>query len=257
MRLTLLLLLCAFTFDCTTESVVSNYKHTVCVTSDEERRNASLLATTRCYSLDDVLDYMKDSTLIQLNTSAFNLSTLVVFEKKNHIGIVGFNGNTTITCLPSNSTRGAGLAFIAVQDLTLVNLTFQNCGALHNSTTASNKDENSTSLFRSTIYILNCTDVTLTYVAVRRSLGNGLAFFDTNGTVKVENSTFRCNGMQESDDLGGGGVYVEFTYCSPGHYKCNHSIGHKLRLSSNITYTFHNWVIPCQINAKKSLPSSI
>ena len=240
MRLTLLLLLCAFTFDCTTESAVSNYKHTVCVTSDEERRNASLLATTRCYSLDDVLDYMKDSTLIQLNTSAFNLSTLVVFEKKNHIGIVGFNGNTTITCLPSNSTRGTGLAFIAVQDLTLVNLTFQNCGALHNSTTASNKDENSTSLFRSTIYILNCTDVTLTYVAVRRSLGNGLAFFDTNGTVKVENSTFRCNGVQESDDLGGGGVYVEFTYCSPGHYKCNHSIGHKLRLSSNITYTFHN-----------------
>ena len=243
MRLALLLLLCAFTFDYTTESVVSNYKHTVCVTSDVEQRNASLLAATSCYSLDDVLDHVKDSTLIQLNTSELNLNTLVVFEKKNHISIVGFNGNTTITCLPSNSTRGAGLAFIAVQDLTLVNLTFLNCGALHNSTTASYEANNSTLLFRSTIYILNCTDVALTNIAVRHSLGNGLAFFDTHGTVRVENSAFEWNRVPESDaltDPGGGGVYVEFTYCSPGHYKCNHSIGHKLRLSSNITYTFHN-----------------
>ena len=243
MRLALLLLLCAFTFDYTTESVVSNYKHTVCVTSDVEQRNASLLAATSCYSLDDVLDHVKNSTLIQLNTSELNLSTLVVVGKKNHIGIVGFNGNTTITCLPSNSTRGAGLAFIAVQDLTLVNLTFLNCGALHNSTTASYEANNSTLLFRSTIYILNCTDVALTNIAVRHSLGNGLAFFDTHGTVRVENLAFEWNRVPESDaltDPGGGGVYVEFTYCSPGHYKCNHSIGHKLRLSSNITYTFHN-----------------
>ena len=240
MRLTLLLLLlCASVFDCTTESVVSNYKHTVCVTSDVERGNASLPVASSCHSLDDVLDHVKDSTLIQLDTSELKLSKLVEFERKTHISIVGLNGNTTITCLPSNSSQEAGLAFIAVQDLTLVNLTFQNCGALHNSTTASYEANNSTLLFRSTIYILNCTDVALTNVAVRHSLGNGLAFFDTNGTVKVENSTFEWNRVPESDAPGGGGVYVEFTYCSPGYYKCNHSADHKLRLSSNVTYTFH------------------
>ena len=240
MKLTLLLLLlCASVFDCTTESVVSNYKHTVCVTSDVERGNA---VASSCHSLGDLLDHVKDSTLIQLDTSELKLSTLVEFEKKTHISIVGLNGNTTITCLPSNSSLGAGLAFIAVQDLTLVNLTFQNCGALHNSTTARYEGNNSTLLFRSTIYILNCTDVALTNVAVRHSLGNGLAFFDTNGTVKVENSMFEWNRVPESDVLtvpGGGGVYVEYTYCSPGHFKCNWSTDHKLRLSSNVTYTFH------------------
>ena len=252
MRLTLLLLLlCASVFDCTTESVVSNYKHTVCVTSDVERGNASLPVASSCHSLDDVLDHVKDSTLIQLDTSELKLSKLVEFERKTHISIVGLNGNTTITCLPSNSNQGAGLAFIAVQDLILVNLTFQNCGALHNSTTASYEANNSTLLFRSTIYILNCTDVALTNVTVRHSLGNGLAFFDTNGTVKVENSTFEWNRVPESDVLtvpGGGGVYVEYTYCSPGHFKCNWSTDHKLRLSSNVTYTFHK----CHFESNKA-----
>ena len=223
-------------------TAVASYEYTVCVASETDLEKNSLLPPG-CYSLDDVPDLVNDSTLIQFNTSELKLATLVTFKTKKYIGIVGLDGNTTISCLPSNTSAGSGLAFIAVENLTLTNLTFQYCGALHNSTTANCETGDSTVLFRSSIYILNCTDVNVINISVTHSKGNGMAFFDTNGIVNVENSTFEWNRVPESEVLtypGGGGVYVEFTYCTPGHYNCNWLSVHKQRLSSNITYTFRN-----------------
>ena len=236
------LLLFAFVVATVGCTVVASYEYTVCVGSETDLEQNSLLPPG-CYSLDDVPALVNDSTLIQFNTSELKLTTLVTFKRKKYVRIVGLDGNTTISCLSPNTSTGSGLAFIAVENLTLANLTFQNCGALHNSTTANCETGDSTVLFRSSIYILNCTDVNVINVSVRHSKGNGMAFFDTNGTVNVENSTFEWNRVPESEVLaypGGGGVYVEFTYCTPGHYNCNWLSVHKHRLSSNITYTFRN-----------------
>ena len=219
------------TVGCTT---LASYEYTVCVTSERDVQKNSLLSPG-CYSLDDVPDLVNDSTLIQFRTSELKLTTLVRFKRKKHISIIGHGGNTTISCLSPNTSTGSrvGLAFIAVEDLTLANLTFQYCGALYNSTTAHSETSGSTLSFRSSIYILNCTDVNILTISVRHSKGNGLAFFDTNGTVNIENSTFEENRVPELEVLiypGGGGVYVEFTYCTPGHYKCNWLSVHKQRL---------------------------
>ena len=229
------------TVGCTT---LASYEYTVCVTSERDVQKNSLLSPG-CYSLDDVPDLVNDSTLIQFRTSELKLTTLVRFKRKKHISIIGHGGNTTISCLSPNTSTGSrvGLAFIAVEDLTLANLTFQYCGALYNSTTAHSETSGSTLSFRSSIYILNCTDVNILTISVRHSKGNGLAFFDTNGTVNIENSTFEENRVPELEVLiypGGGGVYVEFTYCTPGHYKCNWLSVHKQRLSSNTAYTFRD-----------------
>jgi len=54
-------------------------------------------------------------------------------------------------------------------------LTFQYCGAVYDSTNAHSETSHSTLLLRSSIYILNCTDVNVINVSIRRSKGNGLA----------------------------------------------------------------------------------
>jgi len=242
MKLTLVLVgFFVVTVGCT---AVASYEYTVCVTSETDLEQNSL-QSPNCYSLDDVPDKVNHSTLIQFRVSELKLTTLVIFERKKYVSIVGLDGNTTISCLSPNTgtSSGVGLAFIAVENLTLANLTFQYCGALHNSTTVSSDTSGSTLLFRSSIYILNCTNINVISVSVGHSKGNGLTFFDTNGTVNVENSTFEENRVPELEELtypGGGGVYVEFTYCTPGHYKCNWLSVHKQRLSSNTAYTFQD-----------------
>ena len=244
MRLKLLLIFAFLlaTVGCTT---VASYEYTVCVTSERDL-GQNLLLPPDCYSLDNVSALVNNSTLIQFNTNEVKLTRLVTFQRKKSISIIGHDGNTMISCLPPNHTStssGVGLAFIAVENLTLANLTFQYCGAVYDSTTAHSETSHSTLLLRSSIYILNCTDVNVINVSIRRSKGNGLAFFDTSGTVNIENSTFEENRVPELEVLtypGGGGVHVEFTYCTLGHYKCNWLSAHKRRLSGNIKYTFQN-----------------
>ena len=175
------------------------------------------LSSTECYSipLEYVPDYLNNSMILRFNTSELTLTTLLSIEGKKNISLIGLYGGTKISCYPpdvsNHSNTGAGLAFIAVQKLTLANLIFEKCGALQTSTSTPNTK------FRCSIYILNCTNIDIANVVVRNSSGTGVALFDTFGVVNVENSYFEWNRVPASETLkysGGGGVYVQLSCCN-------------------------------------------
>ena len=173
------------------------------------------LSSTECYSipLEYVPDYLNNSMILRFNTSELTLTALISIEGKKNISLLGMIGGTKISCYPSDasnhSNTGAGLAFIAVKNLTLANLTFEKCGALHNNC-------NSVKRFQCSIYILNCSDINIANLVVRNSSGTGVALFDTFGNVNIEKSYFEWNRVPASETLkysGGGGVYVELACC--------------------------------------------
>ena len=168
------------------------------------------------------------------------MDTLVVFLNFQNVTLAGENSSVIVRCTPRNGTKSmdAGLSFRSVQNLSIIDLTFEHCGALQNSTSA-NVSSGSTMTFKSAIYVLNCTDVNIIGVTVSNSNGTGIAFFDTNGTVVVSHSIFEQNNVSHLDSSlpGGGGLYVEFTYCTPGaRDNCFHSTSD----NQNSTYLVQN-----------------
>ena len=177
---------------------------------------------------------------ITIEGPLLEIDTLVVFSDFQNVTLAGEYSSVIVRCTPRNGIESmdAGLSFRSVKNLSITDLTFEHCGALQNSTSA-NVSSGSTMKFKSAIYVLNCTDVNIIDVNVSNSNGTGIAFFDTNGTVVVFRSDFEQNNVSRFDTSlpGGGGLYVEFTYCTPGtHGDCFHSTSD----NQNSSYTVQN-----------------
>ena len=132
------------------------------------------------------------------------------------------DGNTApvIKCpLPSDAAdEGHGIVFASASDLKVQNVVFEGCGTLQYSTTV----RDSASLkYRSAVYVINSTDIDLSGTSFLRNIGKGLSLHDVDGHVKVSSSIFRENMVPPNELFGGGGIYVEFTHCSPGVSRCN------------------------------------
>ena len=131
----------------------------------------------------------------------------------NSIVIVGEGSDNTVITCDSN----AGLVFINMNDITIANLTLKKCGAWRNSTTQ-NGTNDFTFKFQCGVYFLDCSDVTMYDVIVTDGPGTGVMMYDTLGTVTIANSQFMHNRVS-TDNVkqvpGGGGVYIEFSYCKP------------------------------------------
>ena len=126
------------------------------------------------------------------------------------------SGNQSTTDCPRDN---AGLAFVGGKDLSIHSLNIKRCGAKRNSTNV-NLKKNVTESTDVALYILNCTDVVIHDLHIISSNGRGLSVYDTNGTVSITNCIFHNNHANESTQTGGGGLYIEFTFClafcSPG-----------------------------------------
>ena len=154
-------------------------------------------------------------------------------ENKANISLRGLEENgTTIHCMEE-----MGLSFINVTDLTITDMTFIACGDIFHSTSLNITTNTSTLNFLANIYIYNCTNVNIERISVLNSTGTGIAMFNTDGYVQVINSTFCNNSGDSSGPPGGGGVYVEFTYCPPGNIDNCTSI---YRKNQNSSYLFQN-----------------
>ena len=201
----------------------SDYK--VCVNLNQEAINSaseSVPCSTSLSSLDELLQFQLSvvNTVILVNSTG--LSKKLIFDSLVNLtieGVVGMSWPTVVTCQSSDS----GLYFSRIQGLTVRNLAFVSCGALHDSTTTDllSAGKNQTAKFRSALYIWICMDVEIMNVHIHWSNGLGMAIFDTNGTVVVNGSTFKRNQMLISENdalthIGGGGIYIEFTTCPPG-----------------------------------------
>ena len=132
-------------------------------------------------------------------------------------------GASVITCyLPSNSRdTGFGFVFVSVTNLTMKNIVFERCGTLQYSTTLRN-NENTKS--RSALYLINSTNIFFSDCKFYRNIARGISFYDVNGHIEVINCKFDENQVLNSERkiyFGGGSIYIEFTYCSPGYPDCD------------------------------------
>ena len=203
-----------------------SYQHTICVTNSSTSECCG--NENVCYSFDCITKNITNSTFLLFEDNT-TLNSSIRFANLHKIAFVGLNSEgTSIICNTSKvaNDSGAGLEFVKMRDLKLVGLKFEQCGALHKSTTLNTHTRNSTLDFRSSIYILNSTNITIVNVTIEATSGNALTLFDTNGTVTINSSHFLWNLVPESEKEsypGGSGVYIEFTYCSPGIVgQCDH-----------------------------------
>ena len=143
-----------------------------------------------------------------------------VFEEVNGLSIIGEvdnNGNilTTISCQGK-----VGFSFTNVSNITIYGINFEGCGQLQNSTsyTISNED-NGFLTFYVGLYFLYCQNVKLSAISVNNSSGTGVVLYNIKGNNVIENSKFTQNIFNDFNDTklggGGGGVYIEFSYCVP------------------------------------------
>ena len=183
-------------------------------------------------ALSDLLN--NNNTIVMFCDNFLELEQSIAVEGRENITLRGLEGDgTTIQC-----KEGIGLSFINLTDVTVLDLTFIGCGEFFDSTSLNFTNGKSTVQFLVSIYIHNCTDVMIKRVNVTESKGTGIAIFDTDGLVNVHDSTFSNNGLNYSMTPGGGGVYVEFTFCCPG--KVDNSCTQYLKKNHNSLYLFQN-----------------
>ena len=167
--------------------------------------------TMNCHSLESMLVTNASNIQIVLCSAHFALDFHLKLDGLQNISFVGYP--STFSC-----SNNAGLTIINSTNISITNITFEHCGVLHNSTSVDIVNSYSLLLFRSAVYILNSTDIILESVTISHTNGLGLVFIDTGGSIDVTNCTFANNSVNKNETeviAGGGGVYVEFTYCLP------------------------------------------
>ena len=144
----------------------------------------------------------------QLNSSDYNH-----FASKRNFSFIKSKLDSVVNI---NCTKGAGLSFANVANVTFRGVSFINCGAMHNSTfNLTNTSGHQFVLMYAALYFMNCTDVMLDSITISRSLGIAVQFYATVGTNIITKSKFTENPFP-SNTPQGGGVYIEFPNCYPG-----------------------------------------
>ena len=157
----------------------------------------------------------KDDLIICLTSSAthyYNESQPL--RNVSNIAIVGTSENVTVEC-----SGNSGLAFVDVRGIRLSYVWFVNCQAVRNSTSYYNQTDNTEpEHFLVGLYFWHCRDVVMDTVRVTDSSGVGVVFFETIGENRIISSVIARNRWNNSTWYkgGGGGVIVEFPFCSPG-----------------------------------------
>ena len=145
--------------------------------------------------------------------------TLVISHVKNFTMRSGAKTDCVIKCSHSNEF-GSGLVIASVVKLRIFSVVFEGCGSNQFSTIIINYE---VLKYYSALYIINSTDIQLIATRFYRNTGRALSMHDVNGQVEISNSTFVENEFRndESALFGGGSIYIEFTYCSPGNTRCD------------------------------------
>ena len=175
-------------------------------------------------------------TLTYALSNASSLNNSVVYLEGDHqlgqtltvqgvanLTIKAATNNSVIHCSQPSSHQdiGSGLVFQYTSNISVINVTFEGCGTLQYSTTLRN-NENLKS--RSAVYLINCTGVIFSHCRFHKNVARGLSLYDVIGRIEVIKSEFYENKVVDDEKnvhFGGGSIYIEFTYCSPGFPNCN------------------------------------
>ena len=105
-----------------------------------------------------------------------------------------------------------GLTFLNSRNITLSRVTFSNCGQSQISTSENFTTRQFITVVVS-LYFLYCRNIHLEFVVVQNTNGTGIIFYNVIGENKIKNCTFSRNVF--SGEPGGGGVYLEYSFCEP------------------------------------------
>ena len=169
------------------------------------------LNQTDCHTLDALPQLLSSNTTVHFCSKHVILSNELSFTDLRDITFEGVPSHTHIKCQSQN----AGFKFVRSVNLNFSNLVINGCGVKQSSTSGSIMNSNTTEPFSTALFILNCSNVAMCDVAIKSSRGTGVSFFDTNGNNNFTHCTFAENAAVEPLP-GGSGVYIEFTYCTPG-----------------------------------------
>ncbi len=160
----------------------------------------------------DAAAYASDNITLKLCSPSISLQSLVLIKDIEAVLVTcELYSPVIITC----NGRDSGFQFQNVNKIGMENFKICNCGAEHNSTSISLLKTNI--VFKASVYILNCSNIEIKDVEVYDNSATGLAIIDSNGLVLISNCNFTNNSVLEENNVaGGGGVYIEFSYCTPG-----------------------------------------
>ena len=191
------------------------------------------MSQTPCKTLDFALrNGLASSTIIMIQKGIYSMKLKnLSFNNLMNVTIVGAGYNETII----KCYFGAGLAFFNTNQLILANFTIIGGGKIVNSTSF-NSTTGEVAVFRSSLYLSDCTDVTVDGLMITNSTGTGMAMFDVTGKVEIKNSIFQFNKVKKGEHLpGGGGIYITSTYCKHSLVQpCN------ITTTKNAVYKIYN-----------------
>ena len=210
--------------------VVSLYQHNIYVseklpiTKECQQINNT---TYQCSSITELFQQLSNccnSTDITIELGNYNLAISYELADLHDIRIRS-ETKAVIQCAANvNETYDfdTGIAFVRVRNLIITNISIVGCGMKHIST---NHIGAGKFLFvHSALYIQNSTNISLDNISISESNGIGLLIYDTNGDVNITKSSFIDNNLSSLElkiSTGSGGIYIEFTECTPGLIQCN------------------------------------
>ena len=192
--------------------------HTIYVSLNRSDCPSSLL----CYEdVGDALELATRETVIHelavlIFPGEYSLNRSITFIATNRIRIARYFPNSpkvNINCEGNNS----GLTFINSSNIAISGLAFRYCGAIHNSTSTlvvEDEEVNGYIEFNAVIYIAFCTNFDLINNTVYRSTGIAVQLYAVAGINTISYNVFKENPYPH-DARKGGGLYIEFLYCSP------------------------------------------
>ena len=176
-----------------------------------------------CSTLDLGLEGLQKSNRTTLwvaaSSGAYTLTNnFTTFMYASDIAIIGMS-DAIVTCYEFEE---AGFTFLNSRNITIQGISLISCGTMQTSTSKSfskglSNAEFQFAQFHATLYFLFCKDVYLQNINVSNSSGIGAVFYSTVGSNIIDSSYFSDNNATQDPPMpGGGGLYVEFSYCTPG-----------------------------------------
>ena len=146
-----------------------------------------------------------------------------LFNEVNGLSIIGEVDNDGAILTIVSCEGKSGFSFTHVSNITIFGMEFEGCGQLQTSTSYNfNNDNKGFLTFYVGLYFLYCQNINLTAISVFNSSGTGVVLYNIGGTNVIDKSTFSQNEFSQHDNNGvkigggGGGVFIEYSYCVPG-----------------------------------------
>ena len=194
----LLLFLQAHHFSCDVVSIYENGNKDGCT-------NYSDVASIR--------DLPAENCTIKFLSEEFHLDSVLTIADRLSVVVRGMPSQ--LIC----SHTDTGIHIYNVSGLVLNGISLVSCGnAFNDSSYQLQLDGKAKTIhFMSSIYIFNCTDITIEQVTVTSSSGSGLMMFDNKGSALINDCTFFGNrdnfNISYGITGGGSGLHIVLSYC--------------------------------------------